>query len=178
MRQREVLRVPIAVLNVLFLCTGNSARSILAEVILNELGRGIFMAYSAGSHPAGQVNPGALQKLAAEGHSVEGLSSDSWERYSGDGAPRLDIVITVCDNAAGESCPVWSGSPVTAHWGIPDPAAFQDDDERRVAFDVAYDQLRRRIEAFLRLPHKHRTHDEAAKILQKIHRDESRHESI
>ncbi len=165
-------------LNVLFLCTGNSARSILAEVVLNELGRDVFVAYSAGSQPAGQVNPGALQKLAVEGHSVQDLSSDSWERYSGDGAPEFDVVITVCDNAAGESCPVWNGSPVTAHWGIPDPAAFQNDDEQRVAFDVAYDQLRRRIEAFLRLPHKRRSHEEAARLLQQIHEEESLHESV
>lgn len=165
-------------LSVLFLCTGNSARSILAEVILNELGRNTFMAYSAGSHPAGQVNPGALQKLAAEGHSVQGLSSDSWERYSGDDAIELDVVITVCDNAAGESCPVWNGSPVVAHWGIKDPAAFENHDERRIAFDVAYDQLRRRIEAFLRLPHKRRSHEEARELLEQIHRDESRNESI
>ena len=165
-------------LNVLFLCTGNSARSILAEVILNELGRDIFRAFSAGSHPAGHVNPGALQKLAAEGHPVQGLSSDSWERYSGDGAPEFDIVVTVCDNAAGESCPVWNGSPVVAHWGIPDPAAFEDHDEQRIAFDVAYDQLRRRIEAFLRLPHKPRSHEDAKELLEQIHREESRHESI
>jgi len=168
----------LSVLNVLFLCTGNSARSILAEVILNELGGDVFRAYSAGSHPAGQVNPGALQKLAAEGHSVQGLSSDSWEKYSGDGAPDFDIVITVCDNAAGESCPVWSGSPVTAHWGIPDPAAFQNRDEQRIAFDVAYDQLRRRVEALLKLPHKPRSHEEATRLLQQIHREESRHESV
>jgi arsenate reductase len=166
------------VLNVLFLCTGNSARSILAEVILNELGRDVFKAYSAGSHPAGLVNPGALQKLAAEGHPVQGLSSDSWERFSGEGAPELDVVVTVCDNAAGESCPVWNGSPVVAHWGIPDPAAVENPDEQRIAFDVAYDQLRRRIEAFLRLPHKPRSHEEAAGLLQHIHREESQHESF
>lgn len=165
-------------LNVLFLCTGNSARSILAEVILNDLGGDNFTAYSAGSQPAGQVNPGALQKLAAEGHSTQGLSSDSWERFSGDGAPEFDIVITVCDNAAGEACPVWNGSPVTAHWGIPDPAGFENADERRVAFDVAYDQIKRRIEAFLKLPHKPRSHEEAAGLLQQIHKEESRHESF
>lgn len=165
-------------LNVLFLCTGNSARSILAEVILNELGGNVFKAHSAGSHPAGHVNPGALQKLAAEGHPVQGLSSDSWERYSGEGAPEFDVVVTVCDNAAGESCPVWNGSPVVAHWGIPDPAALENADEQRIAFDVAYDQLRRRIEALLRLPHKPRSHEEAAGLLQQIHREESQHESI
>lgn len=165
-------------LNVLFLCTGNSARSILAEVILNELGGDAFTAYSAGSHPAGHINPGALQKLAAEGHPVQGLSSDSWERYSGEGAPEFDVVVTVCDNAAGESCPVWNGSPVVAHWGIPDPAAFENADEQRIAFDVAYDQLRRRIEAFLRLPHKPRSHEETADLLQQIHREESQHESV
>jgi arsenate reductase len=166
------------VLNVLFLCTGNSARSILAEVILNELGGDVFKAYSAGSHPAGHVNPGALQKLAAEGHPVQGLSSDSWERYSGEGAPEFDVVVTVCDHAAGESCPVWNGSPVVAHWGIADPAAFENADKQRIAFDVAYDQLRRRIEAFLRLPHKPRSHEEATSLLQQIHKEESRHESI
>ncbi len=171
-------QVLAAVLKVLFLCTGNSARSILAEAILNDLGSDVFTAYSAGSHPAGQVNPGALKKLNAEGHSTHGLSPDSWERYSGDGAPEFDVVITVCDNAAGESCPVWHGSPVMAHWGIPDPAEFENSDEQRVAFDTAYDQLKRRIEAFLRLPHTPRSHEEASELLQQIHREESRHESI
>lgn len=138
--------------NVLFLCTGNSARSVLAEVLLNELGHGAFRAFSAGSRPAGKVNPGALRKLKRCGHGVDALASKSWDVFSGDGAPAMDIVITVCDNAAGESCPVWYGSPVIAHWGIPDPAVFDDDVARDAAFDVAYDRLRRRIEGLLALP--------------------------
>lgn len=135
--------------NVLFLCTGNSARSILAEVLINDLGRGAFRAYSAGSHPTGKVNPGAIEKLAAAGHSTTGLASKSWDEFSGDGAVSFDLVITVCDNAAGETCPVWNGSPVKLHWGVPDPAAYEDEEQRRQAFDLAYDQLRGRIESFL-----------------------------
>lgn len=161
--------VPAAVLNVLFLCTGNSARSILAEVILNELGRGDYKAYSAGSQPVGAINPGALEKLRAAGHSIDGLASKSWDEFSGREAPTFDVVITVCDNAAGESCPVWNGSPVVAHWGIPDPAAFDAVEERRKAFDRAYAQLRTRIEAFLRLPHERHSPDEARSELQRIH---------
>lgn len=141
--------------NVLFLCTGNSARSILAEVLMNELGRGEFRAFSAGSHPVGRVNPGAIEKLLAEGHSVEGLASKSWDEFSGDGAVALDLVVTVCDNAAGETCPIWNGSPARLHWGVPDPAAFEDAEERRAAFDRAYDALQNRIVEFLesrRLP--------------------------
>lgn len=138
-------------MNVLFLCTGNSARSILAEVLLNDLGRERYHAYSAGSRPTGSINPGALEKLAAEGHATDGLESKSWGRFSGEDAPEFDIVITVCDNAAGESCPVWNGAPVTVHWGIPDPAWFDDEEARQAAFDLAYARLRRRIEAMLRL---------------------------
>lgn len=138
-----------AVRNILFLCTGNSARSILGEVLMNDLGRGAFRAYSAGSHPAGEVNPGAIEKLSREGHSVAGLASESWDTYTGENAPSFDLVITVCDNAAAEACPVWSGAPVRLHWGIPDPAVCEDDDERRKAFDFAYDELRSRIESFL-----------------------------
>lgn len=152
---------------VLFLCTGNSARSILAEVLLNELGAGRYRAYSAGSHPTGRVNPGALHKLAAEGHSVDGLASKSWDRFSGDGAPAIDIVITVCDNAAGESCPIWSGNPVQAHWGIPDPVYYDDEEARQAAFDLAYDRLRRRIEAMLALP-ADLTGDDLRQALQQI----------
>jgi arsenate reductase len=138
--------------NVLFLCTGNSARSILAEVLLNELGTGRYRAYSAGSRPSGTVNPGALEKLAAEGHATAGLESKSWDRFSSEEAPEFDIVITVCDNAAGESCPIWNGAPVTAHWGIPDPAYFDDQEALETAFDLAYVRLRRRIEKMLALP--------------------------
>ena len=138
--------------NVLFLCTGNSARSVLAEVLLNELGEGEFRAFSAGSKPTGTVNPGAIRKLNREGHSTEGLTSKSWDVFSGADAPEIDIVITVCDNAAGESCPVWNGAPVTAHWGIPDPAYFDDEEARDAAFDLAYTRLRWRIEKLLALP--------------------------
>jgi len=108
--------------NILVLCTGNSCRSILAEVLFNELGLGRVTAYSAGSHPAGAVNPGAIAKLQQEGHAASGLESKSWDRFSGSNAPVIDIVITVCDSAAGESCPIWNGAPVTVHWGIHDPA--------------------------------------------------------
>ena len=155
-----------SVKNVLFLCTGNSARSILGEVILNELSGGAYAAGRAGSQPAGRVNPGALKKLAAEGHSVEGLASKSWDQFSGPDAPEFDLVITVCDNAAGESCPVWSGSPVTAHWGIPDPAHFDSEEARDAAFDLAYSRMRRRIEALLELPE-----DLAAESLQQSLQD-------
>ena len=132
-------------INVLVLCTGNSARSILGEVLINELGAGRLQAYSAGSKPVGRVNPGALEKLEREGHAIAGLESKSWDRFSGPGAPAIDIVITVCDNAAGEACPLWNGAPVTVHWGIPDPAADGD-------FDAAYARLRTRIEGMLELP--------------------------
>ena len=132
-------------INVLVLCTGNSARSILGEVLINELGRGRLQAFSGGSQPVGRVNPGALLKLEQEGHATAGLESKSWDRFSGPGAPTIDIVITVCDNAAGESCPLWNGAPVNVHWGIPDPAADND-------FDAAYARLRRRVEAMLELP--------------------------
>ena len=132
-------------MHVLVLCTGNSARSILGEVLINELSRGRLRAFSAGSHPTGQVNPGAIDKLSREGHSIDGLESKSWDRFSGSGAPPIDIVITVCDNAAGESCPIWNGGPVAAHWGIPDPASDGD-------FDSAYRRLKRRIDALLELP--------------------------
>jgi arsenate reductase len=138
--------------NVLVLCTGNSARSILGEVLFNTLGKGMFKAYSAGSHPAGRVNPGALEWLQANGHSTEGLRSKSWDEFSQPGAPEFDFVFTVCDNAAGEVCPVWYGSPMTAHWGIPDPAHVEGDEARRAAFKKAAEQLARRIQLFMSLP--------------------------
>ena len=137
---------------VLFLCTGNSARSILAEVLLNELGGGQYRAYSAGSKPAGRVNPGAIDKLRREGLSTAGLESKSWDVYNGGQAPVFDLVVTVCDNAAGESCPIWNGSPLTVHWGIPDPAAVTAGDRAvRDAFDQAYERLKARIEPLLEL---------------------------
>jgi arsenate reductase len=138
--------------NVLILCTGNSARSVLGEVLFNSLGKGMFKAYSAGSKPAGKVNPGAIEWLQAHGHSIEGLRSKSWDEFAAPGAPAFDFVFTVCDNAAGEVCPVWYGAPMTAHWGIPDPAHIEGDDARRAAFNKAAEQLARRIGLFMSLP--------------------------
>jgi arsenate reductase len=138
--------------NVLVLCTGNSARSILGEVLFNSIGKGRFKAYSAGSKPAGKVNPGALAWLQANGYSTDGLRSKSWDEFSQPGAPEFDFVFTVCDNAAGEVCPVWYGSPMTAHWGIPDPAHVEGDEARRAAFKHAAEQLARRIQLFMSLP--------------------------
>ena len=139
--------------NVLVLCTGNSARSILGEVLFNVLGKGRFIAHSAGSKPAGRVNPLALELLQRQGHSVAGLRSKSWDEFAAPGAPQIDFIFTVCDNAAGETCPVWPGKPATAHWGIPDPAHVGGSDEnRRVAFRKAYEQLARRIQLFMSLP--------------------------
>lgn len=149
--------------NVLVLCTGNSARSILAEVLLNDLGGGELQAFSAGSHPVGRVNPGAISKLRSAGHETAGLASKSWKGFSAQDAPRLDLVITVCDNAAGESCPIWNGAPVTVHWGIPDPAADGD-------FDSAYARLRDRIEKTLRLPFKTMNAAELGAALAEAHR--------
>jgi len=140
-------------LNVLFLCTGNSARSILAEAFLNSAGGGRFRAYSAGSHPAGRVNPFALELLQESRISIEGLRSKSWDEFAALGAPRLHYVFTVCDNAAGETCPLWPGQPITAHWGVADPAAVQgSDEEKRKAFLSAFTQLSTRIRLLLNLP--------------------------
>lgn len=137
--------------NVLFLCTANSARSILAEAILNRLGEGRFKAYSAGSHPRGRVNPDALECLKRHGHDVSGLASKSWDVFAGPDAPRMDLIVTVCDAAAGEACPFWPGHPLTVHWGIPDPAGADGAEGGEAAFDLAYDRLERRITAFLAL---------------------------
>jgi protein-tyrosine-phosphatase len=137
-------------LNVLFLCTGNSARSILAEAFLNSAGGGRFRAYSAGSHPAGKVNPFALELLEKNRISTEGLRSKSWDEFARPGAPQMHFVFTVCDNAAGEACPLWPGQPITAHWGVADPAAVQgSDEEKRKAFLAAFTQLSARIRLFL-----------------------------
>jgi len=139
--------------NVLFLCTGNSARSILAEATLNAIGGERFRAYSAGSQPKGTVNPYALQLLESHRIATDSLRSKSWDEYVQPGAPRMDLIITVCDNAAGEMCPVWPGQPVSAHWGVEDPAAVAGTDEdRRRAFLSAYGLLRRRIELLVNLP--------------------------
>ena len=139
--------------NVLFLCTGNTARSILAESILQKEGRGLFKAYSAGSQPKGIVNPLALKTLAAYGYPAEGFRSKSWSEYATPDAPKMDFVFTVCDNAAGEACPIWPGQPMTAHWGIEDPATVEGTEiEKQRAFNEAFRYMRNRIVAFVALP--------------------------
>jgi arsenate reductase len=139
--------------NVLFLCTGNSARSVIAEAILNREGRGNFRAFSAGSQPKGQVNPNTVALLKKLNYDIAGLRSKSWQEFAGPDAPVLDFVFTVCDNAAGESCPIWPGQPMTAHWGVPDPAeATGSEAEIALAFKDAYRMLNRRIELLLALP--------------------------
>jgi arsenate reductase len=140
-------------LNVLFLCTGNSARSIMAEAILDRAGQGRFRAFSAGSHPKGSVHPCTLDLLRKLGFDVGGLRSKSWAELAGPGAPKLDFVFTVCDDAAAESCPVWPGQPMTAHWGVPDPAAATGNGaEIRIAFADAFRMLNNRISIFVSLP--------------------------
>lgn len=139
--------------NILFLCTGNSARSIMAEVLMNHLARGRFRAFSAGSHPAGAVNPFALELLRRKGLPADDLRSKNWDEFAQAGAPRMDFVITVCDRAAGEVCPVWPGQPMTAHWGFEDPAAAQGPDEaKRKVFEKVFIEIARRIELLLALP--------------------------
>ncbi|NMN06821.1 MULTISPECIES: arsenate reductase ArsC [unclassified Novosphingobium] len=138
------------IFNVLFLCTGNSARSIIGEVLTNHYGAGRFRAYSAGSNPKGDVHPMAIETLGGLGYDTSGLRSKSWNEFTGPNAPQFDFIFTVCDNAAGESCPVWLGHPMTAHWGIEDPAAVEGDGQRQ-AFINAISYLRRRIELFLSL---------------------------
>ena len=138
--------------NVLVLCTGNSARSILGEALFNSLGKGKFIAHSAGSKPVGRVNPFALELLQQQGHNIAGPRSKSWDEFAGPSAPEIDFIFTVCDNAAGEACPIWPGKPATAHWGIPDPAHIEGDEARRAAFKKAAEQLARRIQLFMSLP--------------------------
>lgn len=141
------------IFNVLFLCTGNSARSILAEAVLNKEGNGRFRAYSAGSHPKGAVHPLSLALLAREGYETASLRSKSWDEFAVPGAPSMDFVFTVCDDAANEPCPVWPGQPMTAHWGVPDPAAAKGSDaEKAVAFAEAFRMLRNRISLLVSLP--------------------------
>ena len=139
--------------NVLFLCTGNSARSIMAEAILNHRGKDVFTAYSAGSHPSGTPRPEALAQIAASGMRIDGLRSKSWDEFAAPGAPEMDFVFTVCDNAANEVCPYWPGQPMTAHWGIEDPAAVKGTPEEiQRAFRDAFVVLDRRIGLFISLP--------------------------
>lgn len=139
--------------NVLMLCTGNSARSIMAEALVNTMGQGRFRAYSAGSHPSGAVNPFALEKLKAINYPSESLRSKSWDEFARPDAPKMDFIITVCDNAAGEVCPIWPGQPVSAHWGFADPAAVEgSDEEKRRAFDKTFRHIMSRVRLFVSLP--------------------------
>lgn len=157
--------------NILVLCTGNSARSILGEVLLNTLGYGRLQAYSAGSQPKGEVHPMSLEILKEKGNSIDHLRSKSWDEFVAEGAPALDIVITVCDSAAGESCPVWhsnsQGLPIKVHWGIEDPAAVEGPGQKQ-AFETAYGQMHERIEAFLALPFETMTHEDIRLKMQEI----------
>ena len=153
-------------MNILVLCTGNSARSILGEVLINELSGGRLRAFSAGSQPVGRVNPGAIARLQREGYATGELRSKSWDEFAGAGSPDIDIVITVCDSAAGESCPVWPGHPVTVHWGIPDPAGADDVD---TAFDAAFDSMKRRVDALVELPLSELDGESIVEALNAIH---------
>ena len=154
-------------MNVLFLCTGNSARSILGEAILNHDGAGRFTAFSAGSQPAGKVNPWALRTLAERGYPTDGYSSKSWNAFAQGQA--FDLILTVCDSAAAETCPVWPGRPISAHWGIPDPAAVEGSDaEKEAAFALAFERLKRRIDRMLELPIDSLTPDVLRTALQSI----------
>lgn len=139
--------------NILILCTGNSARSIMAEALFSVLGKGHFAAYSAGSHPTGKVNPFAIERCESVGYDTSKARSKSWDEFAAADAPRMDFVITVCDQAAGEVCPLWPGTPMTAHWGFEDPAAFEgSDEEKRKAFDKVFRQILNRVTQFVNLP--------------------------
>lgn len=163
-----------SVTNILILCTGNSARSILGEALINRLGAGRVRGFSAGSFPKGEVHPGALRLLKRHGYPTDGLRSKSWDEFAGPEAPEIDAVITVCDNAAGEVCPIWPGQPVKAHWGLPDPAGVQGDEaEVDAAFEATHAALLRRIEQLVALPIRQRDVPAMAvrKRLQQIHDD-------
>lgn len=157
--------------NVLVLCTGNSARSILGEMLFNHLGKGRVKAYSAGSKPAGQINPLAIETLRAHGVPCEGARSKSWDEFAQPGAPMIDFIFTVCDNAANEACPVWPGHPTTAHWGIPDPAHVEPLEARREAFEQAYQSLYKRISAFLALPFESMPREDIVAAARRIHEE-------
>ncbi len=159
------------IFNVLVLCTGNSARSILGEALFNHLGGGRLRAFSAGSHPAGRVNPVALETLAQHGIALPEARSKSWDEFAAPGAPRLDFIFTVCAGAAGEACPLWPGHPATAHWGIADPAHVEPLAARRAAFEIAYAQLERRVRAFVALPLETLSAPAAAAAARRIHQE-------
>jgi len=157
-------------MNILILCTGNSARSILAEALFNRLGEGRVTAFSAGSKPVGAVNPTAIRLLKAEGHDVSQFRSKSWGEFSGDGAASLDIVLTVCGNAAGETCPIWVGAPITVHWGFPDPAGVDGPDHVKLAaFRQVYEVLHKNITALLALDTAATSSEDLRSELVKIH---------
>ena len=157
--------------NVLVLCTGNSARSILGEMLFNHLGQGRIKAYSAGSKPGGVVNPVAIETLQKHGIPCAGARSKSWDEFGTPDAPAIDFIFTVCSNAASEPCPIWPGHPTTAHWAIPDPAHVEPMAARRAAFEDAYQSLHRRISAFLALPLETLPRDEIAAAARRIHED-------
>jgi len=157
--------------NVLLLCTGNSARSILGEMLFNHLGQGRIKAYSAGSKPGGVVNPVAIETLQKHGVPCEGTRSKSWDEFGKPDAPQIDFIFTVCSNAANEPCPVWPGHPTTAHWAIPDPAHVEPMEARREAFEIAYQSLHKRISAFLRLPLETLSRDEIIAAARRIHEE-------
>lgn len=156
-------------INVLVLCTGNSARSILGEMLFNHLGQGRIKAYSAGSKPGGIVNPVAIETLQKHGIPCEGSRSKSWDEFAAPDAPQIDFIFTVCGNAAQETCPVWPGHPTTAHWGIPDPAHVEPLEARRAAFEEAYQSLHKRISTFLALPIENMSRDDVLAAARKIH---------
>ena len=155
--------------NVLVLCTGNSARSILGEALFNHLGAGRVRAFSAGSHPSGKVNPVALETLEKHGIRVTDARSKSWDEFAAPGAPHIDFIFTVCANAANEPCPIWPGHPITAHWALPDPAHVEPLVARRAAFEAAYRQIERRVRAFLGLPLENMSMTEINRIAREIH---------
>ncbi len=156
--------------NVLFLCTHNSARSVMAEALLNVLGRDRFQAFSAGSMPSGRVNPFAVEKAKAIGFDTSAVRSKSWDEFAAPGAPHMDIIVTVCDDAAGEVCPIWPGRPATVHWGFPDPSRVEgNDDAKRAAFDQVFVAIRRRIELLVNLPVDKLEHLALKDELKRIH---------